>query len=270
MAEENQFHLSLEAAENYERQKMPAIFAPMAEATLDAISLPDRADVLDVACGTGAVARAVAKRLREPGRIVGTDLNPAMIEIARRKTPECAHELTWVAASAESLPFADASFDLAFCQQGLQFFPDKPAALREIRRVMRKGGDLIVTCWAGVPPFFKVVANVLGRHIDAAAAAKAVAPFVWNDGDLIKGLIANAGFECPVPGPLPVMRIMSASPHTMREELLATPNEPAIRAAGEAVMDTVIAEILEGVSHYRSGENLAMPQQALLFRATAA
>jgi len=78
MSEKNQFNLSSNAAESYERQKVPAIFAPMAEATLDAISLPLRATVLDVACGTGAVARAVASRMKAPSKIVGADLNSQM------------------------------------------------------------------------------------------------------------------------------------------------------------------------------------------------
>jgi ubiquinone/menaquinone biosynthesis C-methylase UbiE len=74
MPDMNQFHLSTSAAESYERQKVPAIFAPMADAMLSAISLPQRAHVLDVACGTGAVARAVAAQLVEPSKIVGADL----------------------------------------------------------------------------------------------------------------------------------------------------------------------------------------------------
>ena len=95
MNEKNRFDLSTSAAENYESQKVPAIFGPMAEATLDAIGLPAGADVLDVACGTGAVARAVAARLPQPSRIVGADLNPAMIEIARQRTPAGAHSFGW-------------------------------------------------------------------------------------------------------------------------------------------------------------------------------
>lgn len=269
MADENKFHLSSGAAENYERQKVPAIFGPMAEITLDAISLPDRADVLDVACGTGAVARAVATRLHEPSNITGADLNPAMIDIAHQQTPTGAHIFNWVAAPAEKLPFDAAAFDLAFCQQGLQFFPDKPAALKEMRRVMCLDGRLTLTCWAAIPPFFEIVSEILRRHINDAAAEKAVDPFVWNDAGLIQELITDAGFDCPDPIPLPVMRTMSADPTVMRDEILATPNEPALRAAGEGVIDDIVAEILEGVSHFRADETLAMPQQAHLFQATA-
>jgi ubiquinone/menaquinone biosynthesis C-methylase UbiE len=269
MAEKNQFHLSSSAAQSYARQKVPAIFGPMAEATLDAISLPNSAQVLDVACGTGAVARAVGLRLSEPSQIVGADLNPAMIEIARLESPEGPHTFRWVDAPAESMPFDDATFDLVFCQQGLQFFPDKPAALDEIRRVICPGGRLVLTCWAAIPPFFLVVADVLRRHIDEVAATKAIGPFVWNDAKHIGSLIADAGFQFPEPSPLPIARRMSATPEAMREEILATPNEPALRAAGETVVGNIVSEILQGVECYRTRETLTMPQQAHLFQATA-
>ncbi len=269
MVEKNDFHLSESAAESYERQKVPAIFAPLAEATLNAVSLPGKAEILDVACGTGAMARAVARRLSEPSRIAGADVNAAMVEIAKRQTPTSEHEFEWVAAPASSLPFDDARFDLAFCQQGLQFFPDKPAALAEIRRVTRKGGKLVLTCWAAVPPFFQIVAEVLRRHIGEQAAVIAITPFVWNNANYIHSLITEGGFDCLPASRLPVVRVMSASPGAMREELLATPNEPALRAAGDAVIDKIVDEILAAVSHFRKGQALAMPQQVLLFEASA-
>jgi ubiquinone/menaquinone biosynthesis C-methylase UbiE len=269
MTKNDQFQLSTNAAESYERQKVPAIFAPMAEATLSAIAVPPGASVLDVACGTGAVARAVALRLVEPSIITGADLNAAMIEVALQNTPNDIHKHNFVVASADAMPFDDSEFDLVFCQHGLQFFPDKPAALAEIRRVMRKGGKLFVTCWAGIPPMFHVVQDVLDRHIGEAAAKSAVAPFVWNDGAFISSLIREAGFSCPEPNAIAVDRTMSASPAAMREEILATPNEPALRAAGENAIDLIVSEILKGVSDYKDGQSLVMPQSAHLFQARA-
>ena len=269
MSEKNQFNLSSNAAESYEQQKVPAIFAPLAEATLDAISLPLQANVLDVACGTGAVARAVASRMKAPGKIAGADLNSAMIEIARQKIQSGIHEFEFVTASADTMPFEDSVFDLVFCQQGLQFFSEKKAALAEMRRVVRKDGKLFLTCWAGIPPMFEVTRDVIGRHIGEAAASIVVAPFVWNDSTHIGGLISQAGFDCPAPTALGVDRTMLASPEAMREELLATPNEPALRASGDEVIDQIVSEILEGVARFKKGETLCMPQIAHLFQATA-
>lgn len=269
MPEKNQFHLSTGAAERYQRQKVPAIFAPMANATLNAVSIPTRADVLDVACGTGIVARAVAERIAEPSRIVGADLNSAMIEVARRETQMGPHRFEWIAAPAHSMPLDDASFDLAFCQQGLQFFPDKLSALKETRRVLHTGGRLVLTCWSAIPPFFSTVAGILDRHLGQAAAKTAIDPFVWNDAELMRGLLVDAGFDGSAPSSLPVVRTMSAAPEAMLEEILATPNEPALLAAGDATLNSIVTEILEGLAHFRNGETLTMPQQAHLFDAIA-
>jgi len=269
MPEKNQFHLSTKAAENYECQSVPAIFTPMAEATLSAISLPRRVHVLDVACGTGAVARAVASRLTEPSKIVGADLNPAMVEIANQSVSNDRHDFEFLIAPADALPFGDETFEIVFCQHGLQFFPDKPASLAEMRRVMQVNGKLIVTCWAAIPPFFQVVREVLARHLGEDEAKTAVAPFIWNDGAQISSLIAAAGFKCPEPTQLNVDRKLSAAPEAMRRGLLTTPNEAALLAAGEDTIDTIVSEVLDGVAKYREGQMLMMPQQAHLFQAVA-
>jgi len=91
------YRLSTSAAEGYERQKVPSLFGPMARATLDAVSLPDGAHIVDVACGTGIIAKVAAARLGGTGRIVGTDLNPGMIEVARRTMPASCHRIEWFA-----------------------------------------------------------------------------------------------------------------------------------------------------------------------------
>lgn len=102
MSDQNVFHLSTSAAETYEAQRVPAIFGPMAEATLEAIELPACREVLDVACGTGAMARAVAARLSRPCHVTGCDLNPAMIEVAKASTPDGLHTFDWIAAPADA------------------------------------------------------------------------------------------------------------------------------------------------------------------------
>ena len=87
MSADNTFQLSTKAAEGYETQKVPSLFGPLARATIEAISLPESAHVIDIACGTGIIAKVVAERLTGEGRIVGTDLNSAMIEVANRTMP---------------------------------------------------------------------------------------------------------------------------------------------------------------------------------------
>ena len=104
--------------------------------------------VIDIACGTGALTREIARKLTGEGRVVGVDLNETMIEVAQSNQLDCRHVLEWYAADVTELPFGDATFDYAFIQQGLQFFPDKSAALKEVHRILRNDGQLFLTCGA--------------------------------------------------------------------------------------------------------------------------
>ena len=192
-----------------------------------------------------------------------------MIEIARQRMPVGAHAFEWHTAPADDLPFEAGQFDLVFCQHGLQFLPDRGWDLTEMRRVLRPGGRLYLTCWAATPPFFKVVAGVLGRHLGEDAAAKTVEPFALNDGGSISGLIARAGFEVAPVRRLTVTRRMPASHAAIRADILATPNELALRAAGESAIESIVQEVFEGVTHFSDGEMLAMPQEAHPFDAIA-
>lgn len=101
--------------------------------------------VLDLACGTGLVARHVVPVVTPAGRVVGADINPAMLALARERCPV---DVEWIEASCEALPFDDATFTHVICQQGVQFFPDASTALREAHRVLRPDGVLIATVWA--------------------------------------------------------------------------------------------------------------------------
>ena len=147
------------AAEAYERYLVPAFFGPFADRLVE-LAAPRPADrALDVACGTGIVARRIAARV---ARAVGLDSNPGMLEVARTVEPS----IEWRAAEAGAMPLPDASFDLVLCQQGLQFFPDRAAALREMRRVLAPGGRLAVSAWRAAEhnPGWLRLAEALDRH----------------------------------------------------------------------------------------------------------
>jgi len=112
---------------------------PHVNALLDGAGLAPGESVLDVACGTGFVARTALRR--GAPRVAGADVNPAMLSTARRTSDD----VTWIEAPGSDLPFGDQEFDLAVCSQGLQFFPDPAAGLREMARVASR---LAVTMWA--------------------------------------------------------------------------------------------------------------------------
>jgi ubiquinone/menaquinone biosynthesis C-methylase UbiE len=185
------------AAEVYERQHVPAMFAPWAPTLLDLAGVQPGERVLDVACGTGVVARLAAARVGSGGRVVGLDVNAAMLAVARSLPAVEGSPTEWLESSALEIPLPDATFDVVLCQQGLQQFPDRPAALREMRRVLAGGGRLAASVWSRIEgsPGMAALVEALERHVGIEAANNRRAPFALGDADELRGLLAGAGFR---------------------------------------------------------------------------
>ena len=176
-----QWQITGNAAETYEHALVPAVFAPWAPLVV-ALADPQPGDrVLDIACGTGVVTRLAARQVGSTGIVVGLDLNPGMLAFAASITPSNCSDapITWREASATDMPLVEATYDIAYCQLGLQFFPDRSAALREMYRVLVSGGRLGVMVWQGIQytPGFGALAEALERHISSEAASIMRAPF---------------------------------------------------------------------------------------------
>lgn len=267
MSVDNSFQLSTAAAESYENQKVPAIFAPLAKATLEAIALPENGAIIDLACGTGIIPRLLTEHLPGKGRIVGSDLNPAMIEVARRTMPETGHSVDWIASDVADLPCGDDEFDMAFVQQGLQFFPERPAAMAEIHRVLAPGGKLVLTVWSSISPFFQAVSDSLKQRVSETAAKQAVGPFSFRDGDVISSLLGDTGFTDIAATRLLIHRPISPVRSATRAEMLASVYEKELRAKGDAVIEAVIDDAIGVLEEYRDGDCLMIPQETHLFQA---
>jgi ubiquinone/menaquinone biosynthesis C-methylase UbiE len=130
-------HYGGKPPENYERYFVPTIGAAWATALLEVSGMSGGERVLDVACGTGIVTRRASELVGPEGFVAGLDVNPAMLAVARSVSPT---SIEWHESSAESIPCPDASFDVVTCSLGLQFVPDRSAAMREIRRVLADAG----------------------------------------------------------------------------------------------------------------------------------
>jgi SAM-dependent methyltransferase len=157
------FQLNQGAPEQYQRH-VGVIMRPFVDALVAAVV--GRGDaVLDVACGTGFVARAAADVVGADGRVVGADVNGGMLAVAREVPHTSPCPVEWVEAPALGLPWDDDAFDVVTCQQGLQFMPDPAACLAEMARVTRVGGRIGVTVWAPVEqsPYMEAQMNLL-RH----------------------------------------------------------------------------------------------------------
>jgi ubiquinone/menaquinone biosynthesis C-methylase UbiE len=179
MSEQAAWQLSDDTAVAYERDFVPAIFAqwPPKLADIAEIAAGDR--VLDVACGTGVLAREAAVRVGPSGRVTGLDLNEGMLAVARRLRPE----IDWRHGDALDLPFADHAFDVVLSQFALMFFPDRPLALREMWRVLAPGGRLAVAVCAPLEETrgYRAFADILRREAGEAAAAMVEGYFALGD-----------------------------------------------------------------------------------------
>ena len=136
------------ASAAYERVMVPAVFGPLAKHLLDTAALAQGVKVLDVACGTGIVARMAAPQIGATGPVVGVDTNEAMLAVARAQPQPTETHVEWRQGDATKLPFPDAEFDTVLCQHGLQYVPDRPAAVQEMTRVLRSGGQLALSVFS--------------------------------------------------------------------------------------------------------------------------
>jgi ubiquinone/menaquinone biosynthesis C-methylase UbiE len=194
----------------YERCFVPAIGAPLAADLVRTAALRRGERVLDVACGTGVVARLASRQVGDTGVVVGLDINPGMLAVARSATsPETA--IAWNEASAEAMPLPDASFDVVLCQMGLQFMADKEVALREMWRVLARGGRLILNVPGPTPRLFTMLGEALARHIGAGTSGFVSHVFSLHDPAEVRKLVSDAGFhEVTVQSELKLLRLPPA------------------------------------------------------------
>jgi SAM-dependent methyltransferase len=262
---DEQWQVAGSAAQVYERELVPAIFGPWASQVVGLAAPAAGERVLDAACGTGVVARLAAERVGAEGRVVGLDLNPGMLAVARG-LPVGGAPIGWVQATAGRLPFPDGSFEVVCCQLGLQFFPDRSAALAEMARVLVAGGRLVVMVWRSIDhsPGFAVLAGALDRHVGAAAGALMRAPFGLGDETALRDLVAGAGFgEVGVDRQAGVVRFGSARALVVAYGA-GSPLAGPIGAAGPAARAGLVAEVQAALEPWQGAAGLAFPIEALL------
>lgn len=255
-------------AEIYEQHMVPAIFARWAPDLVETAGVRAGGRALDVACGTGAVTRLLAERVGPEGKVVGLDINPGMLAVARIAAP--LPNIEWLEGSAVSMTLPDAAFDTVVCQQGLQFFPDKPAALSEMRRVLKPGGRLALSCWRSIEHMtgYLVLQQALARRIGAEKAA--LPPFSLGDAGTIRVLVQGAGFRAVrLRVDAKIVRFESAE-HMVRAVVGGAPTMlGALADQGEGVLDAIVAEVVDATRVYVDDEGWAIPAVSHIVTATA-
>ena len=253
--------------ELYQRYLVPAITSKWAEDLIDRAQPRAGEAVIDVACGTGVVARSAAKRIAS-GRVTGLDLNSAMLAVARTVPSEGA-PITWVEGSALDLPFSSGSFDVALCQLGLQFFPDRGRALREMRRIVADTGRLALSVYStiertpGANAFVLALDEVLGR--DASRIKRGEHAFA--DPDKLKTLLTDADFRAVDVQAVAQTIVFPSVLDYVRFQLLATPMTTLLKDKVEAERQALIASVASRTASFSTptmleGGKFSFPQEA--------
>lgn len=241
-------------------------FEPYAEDLARRVSIGPGSRVLELACGTGILTAALTDRLHQDVAVTATDLNPGMIEIAKT---HAASRVEWRIADATALPFDDESFDLAVCQFGVMFFPNKVTAARQVARVLRPGGTFLFNTWGTLDdnPVARVTYHTVTSLFPSNPPAFYQVPFGYCDraqieADFLAGGFASVAIET-------VDREgWAASARTAAIGLVqGTPLANAIHERGGMSVDAVTHAVATAVERQFGSGEVRVPQRAYVVTA---
>jgi ubiquinone/menaquinone biosynthesis C-methylase UbiE len=266
VSETNDWQVPGSGPEIYETVFVPAMMGEWAPRVM-ALAEPQPGErVLDVACGTGALTRVVAQSIGPNGRVVGLDLSAEMLSKARtnKLDPSSAVPIEWREGDVSAIPFENETFDIVFCNFGLMFFPDRVAALKEMRRVLRPDGRLALAVWGSIAkcPGQTAMKQSWKRHFPDSAKLFD-AQHSLGDPQTVLSLIEDAGFkEISVQPVMGVVRLPSP------EHLARSYGAMADIRADEKTRTEVIDEVSAALQSYVGVEGLEYPIEAILASAS--
>jgi SAM-dependent methyltransferase len=256
-------------AEAYEAYYGPAIFGPLTDAVLPRVAVRPGERALDVACGTGILTRRLPALVGDTGRIVGVDVNPAMLDVARRLGDE---RVEWLQGDGTALGLPEAAFDVAIVQQGLQFFDDRGAGARELRRVLADNGRAVLAVWKGLEhhPLYAALAEAEAPHLAEHGLDVTwddlVAPFSLGDEAALRAILLGSGFaDVAMDEVVVAARFPDADRFLERLEFpyaAVVPRFAENPAAFAAYLDAVARDTSDIVAAYRQGDEVVVPMHA--------
>lgn len=254
------------SAEAYEHYLVPVFFAPGAQYLIGLAGLGQGERVLDVATGTGIVARTAAEQVGPTGTVAAVDLNDTMLSVARQVSSDIQPKIEWRLGDAQDLPYKDSMFDVVFCQQGFQFFPDRPAALDEMYRVLVPGGRLALAMMRSTDhnPSYGILSDVLERHAGPEAGAMMRSPFPEVSTAELRGLITGAGFQdVRIFHGVGPARYPSVE-EFVRQEAASSPLARPIGALPDDVREAMLQELRTSLNHFVDDDGIVFPTETYL------
>lgn len=248
-------HFTGRSAENYQRYFVPLIATPVSKDLLLAAALLPGERVLDVACGTGHVTRAAAKRVGSTGTVTGVDIAPDMIEVARSVAVPGGANLDWQVSDAAALPIPDASVDVVLCQMGLMFVENRVAAVAEMRRVLAPSGRLVINTPGRIPSFFEALERAIVEHISPDLGGFVSAVFSMHDPEDVALLLDGAGLGDVVSKVLTTTLRLPAPAEFLWEYIGLTPMATIIEQAPDEARSALESQFVsEAQPHVIEGE----------------
>jgi ubiquinone/menaquinone biosynthesis C-methylase UbiE len=260
-AQIKQWQLDGHAPEAYERYLVPAFFARWAERLVDSASIQPGERILDVACGTGIVARTAAPRAGSTGSVVAIDINGEMLATARKASTDGDLTIAWQTGDAADIPFGDGSFDIVFCQQALQFFPSPSDALSEMNRVLAPNGRVALNVLRPLErnPVYRVLADALERHAGAAAGTMMRSPFPSWDIEQLRDLVSDAKFQ-DIHIRHIIEQVRFPSPEEfLRREASSSPLAASLESLHTEVLDDLLDTLEESLAGFTDDDGITFP-----------
>ncbi len=246
------------------------MFLPLTRALIEQARIAPGQSVLDVAGGSGEPSLTIAEAVGPSGFVMCTDAIAEMVAVAEREALERGlKNMQFRQCTADSLPFADESFDVAVSRLGVMFFPDPVAAVREMLRVIKPGGRVALAVWgkSELNPYSYVVTNVVSRYVPAAPVAPdAPDAFRFAEPGKLAGVLKDAGaidvtervvkFDMAAPlSPEEFWDMRSEISESLREKLKTLSSEDRGRLADE---------IQEAVREFFPDGQMRFPAQMLI------
>lgn len=250
----------------YEKYLVPGFFKPWAEKLTALVSPVPGSDVLDVACGTGIVARTVSSTVKDGVRVTGLDNNPEMLKHASKLSKSSGLEINWQQGEAHQLPFEDHRFDYLFCQQGMQFFPDPQQALKEMHRVLKPGGRLALNIIRSIDyhPAFKILADELEKHVGETAGNMMRGPFPEWDQKTIRSMVKDAWFENLLLH-IEIISMRFPSPaEFLRREAVSSPLAGEMESLEMGIRNQLIDDLNRSLESHQDDNGVVFPMETVM------